>query len=330
VPRSGFPPALTGGESPSAAPAQAQRVKPDWLTYTVKTDPEVIHALEHLDLLRSVLGPNVTAVDCPGILGYLNGIRYFVNVGDESIPVARLDWGGSQEKGYRARFDLSGAGCSKVTDWPRFTAFIGRQFDYTITRIDLAFDLFNGEYTVEDCVDWYAAGDFTAGGRNPSHSMPGDWLKPQRGRTFEVGRRANGKMLRSYEKGRQLGDPDSAWTRFEVEFRNVDRDLNLDMLIECDRYFAGAYRCLLQVLEAVPLKVPTHQPEGEISLAHLAKYCRTAYGKAINVIRIKAKAEGVSDEEILSSLTINGVPARLEKAAVGGFLESPSPAKEQP
>lgn len=305
-----FPPALTGGESTVAV----QRAKVDWLTYTFQTDADVVHALEHLDLLRSVLGVPVTAVECLGMLGYAQGCRYFARLGNEEIALGRLDWGGNHHKG-RGRFDLSGTGCSKVEDWPKVVAFIARQFDYKLTRVDLACDLLDGQHTVEDCVDWYRAGDFNAGGRNPRHSLVGDWLSPSHGRTFEVGRRTNGKMLRAYEKGRQLGDPDSAWTRFEVEFRNIDRELSLDMLLRTDEFFAGAYRCLGRLLEVAGEKVPTHQREGEISLAELVHHARTAYGKAIHVMRLQ-----MSSQDVLDALTINGIPARLEKAAVGGFL----------
>jgi phage replication initiation protein len=265
-------------------------------------------------MLRAALDVTVTAVEAPGMLGYEHGIRYFARVENEAIPIARLDWGGNHHK-RRGRFDLSGTGCGKVGNWHRIADFIERQFDYTLTRIDLACDLLEGQYTVEDCYDWYQAGEFNAGGRYPRHNMLGDWGKPKHGRTFEVGRRTNGKMLRAYEKGRQLGDAESAWTRFEVEFRNIDRDLTSDMLTNPDPYFAGAYACLERLLDIAAEKVPTHQREGEISLDHLIEHARTAYGKCIHVMRLQMSAQ-----DVLEALTINGVPARLEKAAVGGFL----------
>lgn len=308
------PPALTGGES-TPGPIKTH-AKPDWLTYTFQIDPQRKHYLEHLDFLRSALGRNVTAQVGTGILGYAHGIRFFVRVDNEEVPIARLDWGGSGNKANRARFDLSGKGCSAVLNWHAFSSFVASHFAYTLTRIDLACDLLDGQYTVEDCASWYSAGDFNAGGRMPRHSLVGDWLSPHHGRTFEVGRRANGKMLRAYEKGRQLGDPSSLWTRFEIEFRNIDRDLSLDMLIDCDRYFVGAYKCLERVIASAPQKVPTHQREGEISLQKLIHHAREAYGKCIHVMRLH-----MSDADTLSFLTVNGVPARLEKAAVAGFFD---------
>lgn len=43
-----------------------------------------------------------------------------------------------------------------------------------------------------------------------------------RGRTFYVGRRENGKLLRVYEKGKQLGAENSPWVRIELELHNKD------------------------------------------------------------------------------------------------------------
>uniref|UniRef100_A0AAU8B8I4 Replication protein n=1 Tax=Dulem virus 61 TaxID=3145772 RepID=A0AAU8B8I4_9VIRU len=324
-----FPPALTGGESPrrielrirrpeTAAASVGQRARVDWMTATFQCFSDCAHEREILDLLRKLVGRNVTAETCPGMLGYTNGIRYFVGDG---VQVARFDWGGNHHKG-RGRLDVNGAGASAINDWQPVCDFVSEQFDYKLTRVDLAVDMIDGQYTVEHCLDWYEAGDFNAGGRNPRHSLVGDWLSPRHGRTFEVGRRVNGKMLRAYEKGRQLGDSDSAWTRFEVEFRNIDRDLPLSMLIDTDKYFAGAYRCLQRLIDAEPETISTHQAEGEINIAHLSKYCATAYGRLLSVLRLH-----FSDEDVLNALTVNGVPRRLERVSVAGFIESLSSLK---
>ena len=266
-------------------------------------------------MLRAQIGSHVVAQVVPGILGYAHGIRFFARIDNTQIPIARLDWGGSGNRALRARFDLSGKGCSAVRNWHALAAFVASHFAYTLTRIDLACDLIEGQYGVEDCVSWYGQGDFGSGGRMPRHSLVGDWLAPRHGRTFEVGRRANGKMLRVYEKGRQLGDSESPWTRFEVEFRNIDRDLILDMLTDCDRYFAGAYKCLARVISAAPSKIATHQKEGQITLEALMNHARESYGKCVHVMRLH-----MTDAETLDFLTVNGVPKRLDKAAINGFL----------
>lgn len=318
-PRSGdgFPPALTGGESSRVGAA-----KVDWLTATWFPDPD-----EHLPatvqhLLQDLVG-QVAGVDAPGMFGYEHGVRFFLRLDDGAEHhVARLDFGGGHHKG-RARLDLSGSCCARISAWHTLAGWIERQCDYKLTRVDLAVDCLQGEYSVDDARAWLEAGEFNAGGRNPRHSTPGDWLNPEpvHGRTLEIGRRENGKMLRAYEKGLQLrpGSGDR-WTRFEVELRNIDRDLPLDVLTDCDKYFAGAYRCLERLLEVTGERIATHQKEGELSIQKLTEHCRTSYGRYVNVLRAVLSAS-----EVLDVLSLPGVPRRLEKASLAGFSTSRAP-----
>ncbi|WP_143098472.1 replication initiation factor domain-containing protein [Variovorax sp. OK605] len=311
------PPALTGGESL----ALERGAKVDWLTCTWYPDPDEHVPATILGLLREVVGPSVVGVEAPGMFGYQEGCRFFVELNGTQVNVARVDFGGAHHD-MRARFDLSGTGCSKVASWQAVQDWIERQAAYKLTRVDLAVDLLMGEYTVEHARDWYLAGRFNAGGRMPRHSTPGDWLCPKHGRTLEVGRRENGKMLRAYEKGRQLGDTASPWTRFEVELRNIDRDLPLDILTRCDHYFVGAYRCLEDILAAAAERIRTHQVEGEIALDKLTEHARSAYGQLFDVLRLRLTAD-----EVLQSLSRPGVPRRLEKSSLARFNLSASPAE---
>lgn len=311
------PPPLTGGESPRNAQTSA---KVDWLTVTWLPQPDECLPRQLHDFLVEVLG-DVHGIEAPGMFGYDTGIRFFVHLDDgKSHHVARLDFGGNNHKG-RARLDLSGSACAKVRDWMAVQTWIGQQFDYTITRVDLAVDCLEGEFDVEDAKDWYLSGEFNAGGRMPRHSTPGDWLDPKHGRTLEVGRRTNGKMLRAYEKGRQLGDPSSPWTRFEVELRNIDRDIPLDVMTRGDEYFVGAYKCLTRVLDAAAERIKTHQAEGEIVLENLVIHSRQSYGRLVHTLRASLSAD-----EVINFISLPGVPKRLEKASLGGFKAAASPS----
>ena len=272
---------------------------------------------------------DVVGVEVPGMLGYDSGLKFSILSNDSLIAVARLDYGGAHHGG-RARLDISGTGCAQVHNWRFFQSEIADFCDYKLTRVDLALDFLDGAYGVEDARDWYLQGEFNAGGRNPRHSTPGDWANPayvsgdgiRYGRTLEVGRRENGKMLRSYEKGRQLGSSDSPWTRFEVELRNIDRDLPLDILTQTDKYFSGAYACLerLIVNGIEGCKIATHQQEGEISMERLTHFARVSYGKLIQVMRVNLSAD-----EIITELARPGLPRRLEKVVLSGFLPAESP-----
>lgn len=316
-------PPLTGVESPPASGG----AKVDWCTVTWLPEPDEYVPGSVLDLLKAVIG-NVTGVDVPGMFGYERGLKFFIQLDDgQQHHVARLDWGGNHHQ-CRARLDLSGSACAKVSDWQAVAGWVGRQWEYKLTRVDLAVDCLAGEFTVDDARDWYLSGDFNAGGRMPRHSTPGDWLDPYHGRTLEVGRRGNGKMLRAYEKGRQLGDPQSPWTRFEVELRNIDRDLPLDVLTDCDTYFAGAYKALQRVLPVAATRISTHQKEGELTLARLVYFAGQGYGKVVHVMR-----GYLSADEVLDFIDRPGVPKRLEKASLAGFTVAASPSaflREEP
>ncbi|MGY8529462.1 replication initiation factor domain-containing protein [Paracidovorax citrulli] len=318
------------GLSPSAVTlgeTSKQRAKVDWLTATWKPEPDEHVVATVLDLLHG-FGLKVEAEAGRGHFGFSEGARLYVRLDDGARhQVALLDWGGDRMRG-RARLDLSGTACSRISDWQGMQDWLGRQWETTITRVDLAVDCLNGEFTVDDARAWMEAGEFTAGeGRPPRHSTPGDWLSPEPfyGRTLEIGRRENGKMLRAYEKGLQLapGSGDK-WTRFEVEIRNKDRDVPLDVLTRCDEYFVGAYECLQRLLPAAGERIATHQKEGELSLETMVHHASVGYGKLLHVMR-----GHVSADDLLDRISRPGVPRRLEKATLAGFIAASSVASQE-
>jgi phage replication initiation protein len=332
------PPALTGGEIPAeeagrgGRPFESSQTRQtlagsatndrtahvDWLSVTFAPEPgELIDRNVCAWLLPLLGGAGGESVN--GFHQYENGLRFWHVQDGTAINLGRLDWGGERRKG-KARLELTGHGCAKVVDWDLLRAQLEQLSEVTLTRVDLAVDVLRGEYSVDDAVEWYQAGEFRTGaaGRNPRHSTVGDWLDPlhPHGRTLEVGRRENGKMLRAYEKGRQLGDSLSPWVRFEVELRNNDRDLPLDMLTDCERYFVGAYECLQRLIPVAGERIKTHQKEGEIALEVMTEYARTGYGQVLSVLR----AVGLSAAEVIDAVSRPGIPKRLERASLGGFI----------
>ncbi|GKS89101.1 replication initiation factor domain-containing protein [Acidovorax sp. SUPP2539] len=142
---------------------------------------------------------------------------------------------------------------------------------------------------------------------------------------LEIGRRENGKMLRAYEKGLQLapGSGDK-WTRFDVEIRNKDRDVPLDVLTRCDLYFVGAYECLQRLLPVAGERIATHQKEGDLSLDTMVHHASVGYGKLVHVMRGHVPAE-----TLLDLISRPGVPRRLEKATLAGFIAASSVALQE-
>jgi phage replication initiation protein len=97
-----------------------------------------------------------------------------------------------------ALISLPGEACSIIRDWPALLSFLSSLPSSRITRWDGAVDDFTGFHSVDYAVACYWRGDFNAGGgKAPSCNQNGNWIQPDgSGRTFYVGKRKNGKMLR--------------------------------------------------------------------------------------------------------------------------------------
>jgi phage replication initiation protein len=140
------------------------------------------------------------------------------------------------------------------------------------------------------------------------HRLHGAWLEPDgSGRTFEVGRRKNGKLIRIYEKGKQLGDATSPWVRWEVELHNTDRVIPWDVLARPSEFIRGAYPCLDWVA-GTGERIKTIRQEDTIGYDRLVQHTRLTSGRVLNVMLERCG----STEEVFAQLVRPGVPRRLE------------------
>jgi len=234
--------------------------------------------------------------------GGLHGYKRSFQLGSSNALFAV---GGQAGTGF---FSFPGEACALLKDWAAVAVFFGDILKGRITRWDGAVDVYNGLPSVDDAVTWYLEGRFNAGGTKPSCDQKGNWIEPDgSGRTFYVGKRKNGKMLRVYEKGKQLGAPENPWVRWEVELHNVDREIPWDVLLEPGKYVAGSYPRAMGWVQEVMSRIQTIKNDSKLSYAHLTKYHQIAYGKHINVM---LKVEG-SAEKVIEKLILEGVPARL-------------------
>lgn len=251
-----------------------------------------------------------------GLHGFQHSITFKTLRLGELHPVAVLAWGGQNQRG-KVYVSINGSGCSLIKDWGcvrRIVESVGA----TITRADVAVDALHGEFNLEDASSWYENGGFNAGGRKPLYSVAGDWLIPTgEGRTFYVGRRKNGKYARIYEKGKQLGNRDSVWTRFEVELHNTGREIPYDLITEPSAYFAGCYPCCDGLVDVGAERIKTLRAEHEISLEQLKSYCRIAYGKLLHVLRFDVPRDELC--LLVDELASEGVPRRLGKTSLSAF-----------
>jgi phage replication initiation protein len=207
-----------------------------------------------------------------------------------------------------ALLSLPGVACGLIADWPKATAFFRDVLNARITRWDGAVDDYGGQHSVDQAVAWYLTGGFNCGGNKPACRQAGNWIESDgKGRTFYVGSRENGKLLRVYEKGRQLGDAESPWVRWELELHNTDRVIPFDVLLEPGKYVAGAYRCTGWIQEEMA-RIRTIRKATSIGYHHLVAHAKRTSGRLINAM---LQVEG-SAECVIEKLLRPGLPARLD------------------
>lgn len=264
--------------------------------------------------VHAVFGLSVTQVKNAG----WNGYSHRADIGKHGL----VAWGGKAQRG-TAHIEINGTGCTHIPDWETISLW-GTRHRARITRIDLAHDDLEGIHcNIDRTLEWSDLGGFNCGGRNAKVKLAGDWHDLTDGRTIYIGTRGN-KMLRCYEKGKQLDDPDSPWFRVELELRNKNRLLPWDMLTRAGQYLAGAYPCLA-FLSIEQCKLRTTQKATTISLDCMTGNAARLSGKAINVLMQLHQEDASTVVELLRR---SGIPKRLEayednlRAMAGKDIES--------
>jgi len=286
-----------------------QLAKIDWLNCTFPAPSLSVEGF--VGLLGRLLGRPVSGISDRGMLGFEFSVKLFARHGSLSSPIGCVAFGGESQRG-RWLFQLTGAGCQFVNDWEGMRDLL-ESMDAKLTRVDLCIDFLNGEHSVEEAVSLYQMGGFQLGGRSPSSRLDGDWLGVSNGRTLYVGSAKNGKMLRVYEKGRQLGDPESEWTRFEVQLGNRDRVLPFDVLTDRDAFFAGCYPALASMVEEAARAIPTLTKGGQVTIAHLLYHMKRCYGKVIGTLSDSLCVENAA---LVEEVRVIGLPRRVNLSSL--------------
>lgn len=231
------------------------------------------------------------------------GYRHQQSIDDDCGLIA---YGGEAQRG-TLHIELTGKGCKVIEDWPALRAWCD-SCGAKITRVDLAHDDLTGKTAnLSRCRQWLDSGLFSMGTRPPKARLIDD-LGSGEGSTLYVGARANGKMFRGYEKGKQLGDVLSLWFRLEVELRAKDRTIPLDVLTDPTPYLAGAFPALAFLSEAQH-KIRTLKKAVETSVERSIDNARNTVGKLVNFL---VTAAGWSHLQVAQALQRDGVPSRLK------------------
>lgn len=296
---SSLPRTVIRGESPKQDNDRSKAALTDWLNISFPFHPESNNPLAFFksfsEATKGILG-GMTDQE-RGLHGWNHSFRF-----DRGCVM--FAYGGQRNTAF---LSLPGEGCSFISDWLSFTSFLRDDLKGHITRWDGAVDDFSGVHTIERAVALYIDGGFKQGGRNPNPKQHGNWITPDDlGRTFEVGSRRNGKLIRIYEKGKQLGYPSVSWVRWEVELHAKDRSIPWEVLLYPGDYVAGAYPCMSWVSQQAS-RIRTIKAQDSISYERLKQVASTAYGQLINTMM---QREG-SAERVVELLRRHGVPRRL-------------------
>ena len=204
---------------------------------------------------------------------------------------------------------LTGEACNSISKkgYERLSNFLF-EARAKITRVDLAYDDYDGIRNIETALEYWQKGLFKNGGRPPKMAQMGNFIKPDgSGRTVYIGSRQSGKMARIYEKGKQLGDQFSDWVRWEVELKSAKRIIPHDILTRPGEYLAGMYPAL-EWIEEIQDVIETIKKEAHIAYDVLIDSCKKAYGRLLYVMR----ELGNSAEQIIEKLErTDAIPSRL-------------------
>lgn len=307
---------VTRGESPPPDPS-TQKAKIDWLNATFPAPSMSLGGMVAF-IGDCCHGQGISAVLDGGLFGFAERHRLFIHLEGSRIEIGALALGGDSQQG-KWLLQLTGKGCGVVEDWASLRELL-EGLGATITRLDLALDFLEGEHTVDDAMDMLEDGLFTSNGRTPSSMQMGDWHRGKDGRTLYVGKAKNGKMLRVYEKGKQLQSVNSEWVRYEVQLGNRDRVIPFDAMTEPDRFFAGAYPALESLIEVAAEAIPTTQTETLTNLGHLLHHLRRCYGKALHQAQ---ETCAVSHTDLVEEMRVIGMPRRVDPAGLVAGLEWP-------
>jgi phage replication initiation protein len=274
----------------------------DWLNCTLVEAPNKDRLNEALQPILAILGHRFAPV-VP--LGHgLHGWREAHAFGETG---AKLAIGGQHGTAF---LSFSGEACSLISmaQWIELASFLRDRWGCRITRWDGAIDDFAGVHSVDSAVELFKAGLFSTGGRLPSVSQHGDWLTDSgSGRTFEIGKRKNGKLLRVYEKGMQLGCPSHPWVRWELELHNKDRDIPWEVLLDPGRLFAGAFPKALTWVSSEMSRIRTNRAVGIVSYERACEVASAQYG---GLIQIMLQVEG-DPALVVSKLARQRKPGRF-------------------
>lgn len=243
------------------------------------------------------------------------------------------------------RFELTGLGCAMyeqrmdpcadhAQQWLALRAKLERVHGL-LTRIDVAFDDFDGKRNLALVRCMYEVGEFDytfAGERKrPKYK---EFRQSDGGDSFYIGHSSSEKQLRVYEKGKKHGDPDSKWTRWELQLRSSSRKrVALAVLEDPLAYMRGAFECL-DFVSSCMARLEVQNEVSKATVKSVLRHARRMYGATLKQIRRLAPSDDDFRSLVEEVLTVDKVPrwaktGRLTWADVTGIDQCPEPDESE-
>ena len=205
------------------------------------------------------------------------------------------------------QISLTGQGCQHVPSFPQVADRLD-DLQARCTRVDIAVDDLTGEtFDIQTFLDLYDQGEFTTNGRPPLATLVDD-RGSNKGCSFYVGQKGH-KQLNVYEKGKQLGDPESGHTRCELRLYAKRLDLPNDVLREPGRYFGAAYPMLEAYVVGEVERLGIKDQIVNATTKAAVRFLRTQAGTTLNAF-LDALGEEEGMEFIRKSILRTDRPGR--------------------
>ena len=225
-----------------------------------------------------------------------------------------ISCGGNNNKGTTAstaNIQITGQGCLiAAPGWQKRLHSYLDALNGHISRIDIAADLYDGQYSPQQAYNDWDDGKYSLTNRKPSITVYGSsWFNEQAsdGKTITIGKRESGKCTRIYEKGKeQLGKIAASmideshplyhlqsWTRIETEWHRTNRELPLEMLLEPGKYLAGAHPAALGWLSEIQEKIQTIKRKAQATVQRAEEVLIRQMGPTMKALKELGRLDDV-------------------------------------
>lgn len=213
-----------------------------------------------------------------------------------------LCYGGNNDTGY---IYITGKGMGFVRELrtpPQLYLWIDEYFRASkLSRVDIAFDDFDGVFTTEDCLKAWDDEFFNGAGRKPKCQELTD--RGGYGHTVYVGSRQSTVFWRSYDKQAEQGlnPEDGVWFRHEAELKGVCTEILLDI----DGSFASCNKFAMDMVSAVPTPFSRSIKRSERTMESVTKWLKTVVAPTWKEFaKCMSGSDVLDDAAILNSFKI--------------------------